>query len=132
MKNLGDHSARFGTIPVGTRVFAEGPFGVFTEEARTTDKALLIAGGIGITPVRALMERMGGDVIALYRVASADDIVFAGELDAIASQRGMRGRLRRRRPRCARGARPALTRATSPSSSPTSPSATSSSAGRSG
>jgi len=90
VKNLGDHSAKFGMIPVGTRVFAEGPFGVFTEEARTTDKSLLIAGGIGITPVRALMEHMGGDVVTLYRVASADDIVFAGELDALASKRGMR------------------------------------------
>ena len=63
VKNLGDHSAKFGEIPVGTRVFAEGPFGVFTDDSRTLDKALLIAGGIGITPVRALLEEMDGDVI---------------------------------------------------------------------
>ena len=87
IKNLGDHSARFGEIPVGTRVFAEGPFGVFTEDSRTEDKALLIAGGIGITPVRALLEEMDGDVIALYRVVSSDDLVFADELDEIAERR---------------------------------------------
>jgi predicted ferric reductase len=90
IKNLGDHTAKIGQIPVGTRVFVEGPFGVFTDDARTTDKALLIAGGIGITPVRALLENMGGDLIALYRVVGSDDIVFSSELDAIAERRGAR------------------------------------------
>jgi predicted ferric reductase len=90
VKNLGDHSAKFGQIPVGTRVFAEGPFGVFTDESRVGDKALLIAGGIGITPVRALLEQMDGDLVALYRVVSSDDIVFSSELDRIAETRGAR------------------------------------------
>jgi predicted ferric reductase len=90
VKALGDHTARLGEIPVGTRVLAEGPFGVFTADARRAAKALLIAGGIGITPVRALLERMDGDVVVLYRVVSNDDIVFAGELDRIASSRGAR------------------------------------------
>ena len=88
VKNLGDHSAKFGEIPVGTRVFAEGPFGVFTDDSRTRDKTLLIAGGIGITPVRALLEEMDGDLVALYRVVSADDLVFSDELDRIADERG--------------------------------------------
>jgi len=88
VKNLGDHTARFGRIPVGTRVFAEGPFGVFTDESRTRDKTLLIAGGIGITPVRALLEEMGGDLVALYRVVSPDDLVFSDELDRLAESRG--------------------------------------------
>src|SRR5215831_1573443 len=90
VKNLGDHSAKFGQIPIGTRVFAEGPFGVFTEDSRTLDKALLIAGGIGITPVRALLEKMDGDVVALYRVVSADDLVFADELESLAEARGVK------------------------------------------
>jgi predicted ferric reductase len=90
VKNLGDHTARMGSIPIGTRVFAEGPFGVFTVESRTEDKALLVAGGIGITPVRALLEQMDGDVQVLYRVASADDIVFSDELDRIAAAHGDR------------------------------------------
>jgi ferredoxin-NADP reductase len=77
-------------MPVGTRPFAERPFGVFTDESRTDDKALLIAGGIGITPVRALLEQVDGDVVALYRVVSADDIVFMDELDQIAAERGAR------------------------------------------
>ncbi len=90
VKNLGDHSAKFAQIPVGTRVFAEGPFGVFTDDSRTLGKSLLIAGGIGITPVRALLENMGGDIVALYRVVSPTDVVFSDELDRIAAERGAR------------------------------------------
>ena len=90
VKNLGDHSAKLAQIPVGTRVFAEGPFGVFTDESRTQDKALLIAGGIGITPVRALLEQMDGDLVALYRVMSKDDLVLADELDKLAEERGVK------------------------------------------
>jgi ferredoxin-NADP reductase len=66
-------------------VFSEGPFGVFTVDTRREDKVLLIAGGIGITPVRALLEVMGADVVVLYRVVSADDIVFSDELERIAA-----------------------------------------------
>ena len=130
VKNLGDHSAKFGQIPVGTRVFAEGPFGVFTDESRTRDKTLLIAGGIGITPVRALLEEMDGDLVALYRVVSADDLVFADELDRIAAERGAKVNYVVGDHKTRRGARPALAARTSASSSRTSPSATSSSAGR--
>jgi predicted ferric reductase len=89
VKALGDHSARVGDIPVGTRVVAEGPFGVFTEAARRREKVLLIAGGIGITPIRALMEEMGGQIIVLYRAVSDDDLVFRAELDRLAAERGI-------------------------------------------
>ena len=74
----------------GTRVVAEGPFGVFTEAARRRDKVVLIAGGIGITPIRALMEDMSGDVIVVYRVVSEADIIFRDELEALARERGIR------------------------------------------
>jgi predicted ferric reductase len=90
VKNLGDHTAKLAEIPIGTRVVAEGPFGVFTAQRKTGRKALLIAGGIGITPVRALLEQMDGDLVALYRVTSTTDIVFADELAHIASTRGSR------------------------------------------
>ena len=123
MKALGDHTARLGEIPVGTRVFAEGPFGVFTAAASRTSKALLIAGGIGITPVRALLERMDGDVVVLYRVVSSDEIVFGDELDRLAAARGARVEYvigDHRAPRVATFSR----HATSPGSSRTSPSGT--------
>ncbi len=89
VKDLGDFTRRIGEIEPGTRVLAEGPFGVFTATARRRDKVVLIGGGIGITPVRALLEEMRGDVVALYRVVSAEDIVFFEELDRLVQERGV-------------------------------------------
>ena len=89
VKALGDFSGALGDVTPGTRVIAEGPFGVFTEAARKREKVLLIAGGIGITPIRALMEDMRGDVVVIYRVADERDIVFRGELEQLARERGL-------------------------------------------
>ena len=88
VKALGDHSLRISQIPVGTRVVAEGPFGTFTRAARRRGKALLIAGGIGITPVRALVEEMDGDIVVLYRALAESDLVFRAELDELSAARG--------------------------------------------
>jgi predicted ferric reductase len=88
VKALGDHTGRMGEVALGTRVVAEGPFGTFTDAARRRDKVLLVAGGIGITPVRALLEAMGGDIVVLYRVVAEEDIVFAEELDGLTRASG--------------------------------------------
>jgi len=88
-KSVGDHTARMRAIPVGTRVVTEGPFGDFTERSRRREKVLLVAGGIGITPVRALLEQMNGDVVAIYRVLAPEDIVFADELEELRRTRGV-------------------------------------------
>ena len=80
VKALGDHTARLATIRPGTRVLAEGPFGVFTAAAGRREKSLLIAGGIGITPIRALLDELRGDSVVLYRVLAEDDVLFREEL----------------------------------------------------
>ena len=90
IKALGDFTSQIAAIPPGTRVVAEGPFGVFTAAAQRKEKVLLIAGGIGITPIRALLEELPGDIVCLYRVISEEDIVFADELDALARDHGIR------------------------------------------
>ena len=81
VKALGDHTAAFASVPVGTRVLAEGPFGVFTDARRRTGKRLLLAGGIGITPVRALVEHPGDDDVVVYRAIREDELVLRGELE---------------------------------------------------
>ena len=48
----------------------------------------LIGGGVGITPVRALLEEMDGDIAVVYRVISEDDVIFGEELQALASRKG--------------------------------------------
>ncbi|QDN76877.1 ferric reductase [Streptomyces sp. S1A1-7] len=93
VKALGDHSAAVELLRPGTRVWAEGPYGALTAERHTGRKALLIAGGVGITPLRALFETLPGgpgDVTLLYRASTAEDLALGAELEAIAQWRGAR------------------------------------------
>jgi ferredoxin-NADP reductase len=93
VKVTGDHSAALLKLRPGTRVFAEGPYGSFTAALRRRQKVLLLAGGVGITPLRALFETLPGgpgDITLIYRANTADDLVLRHELDWIAHQRGAR------------------------------------------
>jgi predicted ferric reductase len=87
-KALGDSSAGLRTLRVGTRVFAEGPYGAFTTIHQRRPNALLVAGGVGITPIRALLEDIDGHVVVLYRVRSQADAVLLPELNELAKARG--------------------------------------------
>jgi ferredoxin-NADP reductase len=57
----------------------------------TGRRVLFIAGGVGITPVRAMFaalpRRMSGGITLLYRASHPRDVVFGRELNAIASDR---------------------------------------------
>jgi predicted ferric reductase len=88
IKELGDFTRGIGEIRPGTRVVAEGPFGVFTDRVRRTQRALLIAGGIGITPIRTLLEEMRGDIVVLYRVVDEAEVIFRDELEQLTQKRG--------------------------------------------
>jgi predicted ferric reductase len=91
VKSVGDFTAQIPGIPVGTRVLLEGPFGLFTTVRRHQPRALLIAGGIGITPLRALIEdlpqRKNG-IALVYRARSWAQVVFKDELDGLVAARG--------------------------------------------
>jgi predicted ferric reductase len=88
VKDVGDHTRALQHLKPGTQVFAEGPYGTFTAERRRRPRVLLIAGGIGITPLRALLDELGGDargVTLVYRVIGHEDVAFARELDRLAT-----------------------------------------------
>jgi len=94
VKTLGDGSTRLQDLEPGTWVLAEGPYGAMTASRRTRRDVLLIAGGVGITPMRALFETMplspGQDLRLIYRARSEADLIFRPELDQIARGRGAR------------------------------------------
>ena len=88
VKAAGDGSAALRHLAPGTRVFAEGPYGAFTTLHRTRPDTLLIAGGVGVTPIRALLEELHGHAVVLYRVSSEADAVLHGELRELALAKG--------------------------------------------
>jgi predicted ferric reductase len=104
-KAVGTASAGLRNLKVGTRVFLEGPYGAFTTLHRTKPGVVLIAGGVGITPVRSLLEEhTPGDFVVLYRVRDERDAVLLNELRQLVAAR--RGRLHLLTGRSDQGARP--------------------------
>jgi ferredoxin-NADP reductase/DMSO/TMAO reductase YedYZ heme-binding membrane subunit len=93
VKMTGKHSSALLALAPGTRVLAEGPYGALTATLRRRRKVLLLAGGVGITPLHALFQTMPGapgEVTLAYRARSAADLIHRDELDQIAFQRGSR------------------------------------------
>ena len=91
-KDLGDGSGRLSRLRTGTRVLIEGPYGKLTGEHRVGSKVAMLACGIGITPMRALLEDLDfppGYATLIYRARSEPDLVFRSELDDLAQRRGV-------------------------------------------
>lgn len=88
MKDLGDHSRSLAHLKPGTRVLAEGPYGIFTANRAAGKHVLLVGGGVGITPLRALMEEFpkGASIDVIYRASHEDDVVLHKELNFLAEQ----------------------------------------------
>lgn len=92
VKESGDYTSDLQRLRPGVRVFAEGPYGAMTGLARRQRKVALIAGGVGITPLRALAEEQAGapdDVVLVYRASRPEDFVFKRELDELARRRAV-------------------------------------------
>ncbi|HET9022171.1 MAG TPA: ferric reductase-like transmembrane domain-containing protein [Ornithinibacter sp.] len=91
--HAGDGSARLATLRPGTRVLVEGPYGRLHGGVRAHRKVLLMGSGIGITPLRALLEELDqapGDVTVVHRVHDRRDAVLVEEIDRLAAARGAR------------------------------------------
>ena len=87
VKRVGDGSADVHALQPGTPVAVEGPYGLFTTLRKRRPHTLLIAGGIGITPVRALFEELPsgkGNTVVLYRASTWEEVIFRAELDDLA------------------------------------------------
>ena len=88
VKDLGDHSRWMADLKPGTRVLIEGPYGVFTADQATGSSVTLIAGGVGITPVRALLEELptDSDITLIWRASREADLMLRDEVERLAQQ----------------------------------------------
>ncbi len=83
IKKLGDFTGRIPLLKKGTPVIIDGPHGVFTAKKAQGQKVLLVAGGIGITPIRSICEplaKAGKDVVLIYGNRTQSTLVFEKEL----------------------------------------------------
>ena len=86
IRNLGDFTASIPDVPVGKRVYLDGPYGSFTMQ-HSADMHVLIAGGVGITPMMSLIRTLAdrGDtrpVVLIYGSKDWESITFREELEA--------------------------------------------------
>jgi predicted ferric reductase len=88
-----DGSRRLASLRPGTRVLVEGPYGRLTAERRTRRKVTMLAAGIGITPLRAVLDELDlapGDATVIYRASNDADLVLREELVGLSRARGVR------------------------------------------
>jgi predicted ferric reductase len=81
-KAVGDYSASLAHLRPGTKVVVEGPYGTFTRDAQLRPRALLIAAGIGVTALRALLEDLPGACrpVVMLRASRPEDLVLGREV----------------------------------------------------
>lgn len=93
VRNLGRGSAQLARLRPGTKVAVEGPYGLFGTAARSRDKVVMIGAGIGITPLRALLESTPfspGNATVLLRGHSEQELYLSSEILEICRKRGAR------------------------------------------
>lgn len=88
---VGDGTRDLTKLKRGQRVMVEGPYGRMHAGAAVTGKSLLMGAGIGITPMRALLEDVAltpGDTTIVQRFSTEQDQVLHEEISALAGQHG--------------------------------------------
>lgn len=90
IKALGDQSTAVRHLAPGTRVFVEGPYGSFTRHALQSRDVTLIGAGVGMTPLRALLEDLPVKVkpTVIVRARTMEDLVHHDEIAALVARRG--------------------------------------------
>jgi ferredoxin-NADP reductase len=70
-------------------VAIEGPYGLFTDHARRHARVLLVAAGVGITPIRALLEDLPVhvEVTVILRGSRPDELILRDEIAALVDER---------------------------------------------
>lgn len=89
IKALGDCTLEMQHLSVGLAAHIEGPFGAFFDQATADTPQLWIAGGIGITPFLAQLDRLGTevDIKMAYLFRRGEDALHMDELAHAADMR---------------------------------------------
>ncbi|MGJ6981631.1 ferredoxin reductase family protein [Aestuariimicrobium soli] len=93
VRALGRGTSALQRVPIGTRVSVEGPFGRFTPRVRTRRAVVLAGAGVGLAPLKSLLEALDvepGRSLVLARGSRPDDLVHLDEIAALCRAKGAR------------------------------------------
>ncbi len=91
VRNLGAGTARLASLLPGTKVAVEGPYGMFTDASRTREQVVFVGAGIGIAPIRALLESTAfepGDAAVILRASTPDELYLLDEVRDLCARKG--------------------------------------------
>ncbi len=91
IRSVGEGTRDISTLPRGTRVSLEGPYGIFTQRGRTSPNLAIMAAGIGVTPIRAMLQQANirpGEATVVLRASSRHDTALWDEVIDLATQKG--------------------------------------------
>jgi len=91
ISDSGDYAREIMRTAPGTRVLIEGPYGAFTTaSAQAGRPLLLVAGGVGVTPIRTILDELpaGSRPVVIYRSPDQAEVMFREELEALVAARG--------------------------------------------
>lgn len=88
IKAAGDFTRTIPHVRPGTRVYVDGPHGVFSMDQRQGPGYVLIAGGVGVTPMYSMILTMREredvrPVTLFYASSSWEEVVFREELEEL-------------------------------------------------
>lgn len=91
VRNLGAGTNDLMRLKPGTRVWAEGPYGMFHDAGRSTGPLVLIGAGIGIAPIRALLEEATftpGHAAVILRASTPKELYLVDEVQTLCRIKG--------------------------------------------
>lgn len=92
IKSVGDYTNAIPSLSTGIRAVFEGPYGVLGNSTfRSKADLVLIAGGIGITPMLSILKNLSEKdrerrVMLLWNISTKKDFIFRQTFSAIAEQ----------------------------------------------
>jgi len=91
VRALGDFTSRIGELDPGTKVYVDGPHGVFSIDQDEGPGFCFIGGGVGITGLLSMLRTMADrkDVrpaILIYANRDEEGVAFGDELERLARQ----------------------------------------------
>ena len=88
IKELGDFTRRVRDLVPGQSVYLDGPYGAFSPDRHPAPGYVLIAGGVGITPMMSILRSFadrsdGRPVLLFYANKTWEDVIFREEIETL-------------------------------------------------
>ncbi len=93
IRALGRGTVALMNVKPGTRVMIEGPYGIFSDAARTAANLTMVGIGIGIAPIRALLETtdiVPGRATVILRGHTPSQLYLLREIQVLCQERGVK------------------------------------------